>query len=264
MKADSGSIHTLVSTKVSQFAADSPSPWLLLILAPLVAVQWLATQASIDLTWPLVPLAGKKFSWAYGYLTHIMQALVALGLIALLRPWFPSKFGLQLPPERSYIGPALLLGSLAGPIMLVVDYLPNLLSHSVPSGPYSIAPSNMLPWLAMQGIFVGLSEEVVFRGLFVGYLLTLYPRRISLLGLDVSLAGTLCAVVFALAHADSFMHEPFAAALGQQIYVIALGVFYAWLMEKSGSILAPAIAHNAGDLLEWGACFALQALWGPH
>lgn len=259
-----GSAARLLWTRSPQFQESSPSPWLLLTIIPLVLAQWLTTGAAIDAVWPMVPTAWKQFSWTYGYIGHFIQALVAVGLIVALRPWFPSTFGVALPRGPGYVGIAVLVGCILGPLMLVVDYWPELLAHRVPAGPYGIAMSNMLPWLAMQGIFVGFTEEIVFRGLFLGYLLTLYPRRIVIGRFDVSLAAILTAVVFALAHADSFSREPFAMAFGQQIYVIASGIFFGWLMEKSGSLLAPVIAHNVGDVIEWGACFALQALWGTN
>ena len=80
----------------------------------------------------------------------------------------------------------------------------------------------------------------------------------------MSIAGIVIAVLFSLAHANSFWETTLFAAIGQQIYVTALGIFYAWLFEKSGSLLAPAIAHNAGDFIEWAACFALRGMWGHH
>lgn len=61
-----------------------------------------------------------------------------------------------------------------------------------------------MPWLFMKGAPVGPTEEIVFRGLFLGYLLCLYPRRVKLFGQEVSVAGIVIAVVFSFAHADSF------------------------------------------------------------
>jgi uncharacterized protein len=119
----------------------------------------------------------------------------------------------------------------------------------------------MVPWLVMQGGFVGITEELVFRSLFLGYMLARFPAKLRVGSYQVSWAGIILALVFALAHADSFWHEPLLSALGQQIYVFLLGVFYAYLFEESGSVLAPVIAHNAGDFVEWGMCFLLRAVW---
>lgn len=249
---------------VPQFRARNSGVIALLAIIPLVLVQWFTTRAAIAIVWPLIPDSVKHFSWGFGYVGHLLQGLVACAIILLLRPWFPSSFGLNWPRGKSYLGPALIWGSLAGPLMLVVDYLPDLLAHHAPSGPYALGVHNVVPWLFMQGALVGPTEEIVFRGLFLGYLLCLYPRRIKLFGQEVSVAGIVIAVVFSLAHASSFWTTTLFAAIGQQVYVTALGIFYAWLFEQSGSLLAPALAHNAGDVIEWAACFALQGIWGHH
>jgi hypothetical protein len=43
--------------------------------------------------------------------------------------------------------------------------------------------------------------------------------------------------------------------LGQQIYAFALGVLYAYWLEKSQSILAPIVGHNVGDVVEYAILF---------
>jgi divalent metal cation (Fe/Co/Zn/Cd) transporter len=42
----------------------------------------------------------------------------------------------------------------------------------------------------------------------------------------------------------------------------ALGVFYAYWLEKSRSVLAPAIGHNAGDVVEYLILFIWVARSG--
>jgi membrane protease YdiL (CAAX protease family) len=114
----------------------------------------------------------------------------------------------------------------------------------------------------MQGGFVGISEEIPFRSLFLAYLLTAMPQRIRIGRTTLSVATLVAAVVFSLAHVASFWEVPLSAAIGQQIYVIALGIFYGWLFERSRSVVAPIVAHNAGDFVEWCCLFLMQAVWG--
>jgi len=64
--------------------------------------------------------------------------------------------------------------------------------------------------------------------------------------------------LFSLAHADAFRHVAVVTALGQQVYAIGFGLFCAYLFEKSGSILAPVVAHNSADFVEWACRFALR------
>ena len=76
------------------------------------------------------------------------------------------------------------------------------------------------------------------------------PGRLSLGRFEMNWAGIVVALVFALLHANNFSLRNWPEALGQQIYAFALGVLYAYWLERSGSVLAPIIGHNAGDLVE--------------
>jgi membrane protease YdiL (CAAX protease family) len=69
-------------------------------------------------------------------------------------------------------------------------------------------------------------------------------------------AGIIVAIMFALLHATNFETRHFAEALGQQLYAFALGVLYAYWLEKSRSIIAPIIGHNASDVTEYAILFA--------
>jgi len=239
---------------------------LALALGQVAILGWLhglATRALLKLAASHLPAAWSTPGWPNGYLVHLSLLLAGLALIAVLRPFVASDFGLRLPRRgASYLWPALWIGALSGVVMLVADHFPELLAGHAPQGPYSTAPSNMVPWLLMQGLFVGPSEELPFRSLLQVFLISRIPYRVRCGRYEVSLAAIVVAVGFALAHADAFAYQPFAAALAQQIYAIALGIFYGYLIERSGSLLAPAIAHNAGDFVEWGLRFALQPVMG--
>jgi membrane protease YdiL (CAAX protease family) len=233
-------------------------------IARFLALVIVTLLATISLgKWGVGVLSGSwmKHSWGGGYVMHFAMLAVALALIAIIKPGFDGNFGLTWPRGRSYIWTGIWIGALGGLLMLAVDHYPELLAHRPPHGPYSTKLDNMLPWLLMQGIFVGISEEIVFRSLFLGYLYARITRRVRIGPTDISAAGIFVALFFSLAHADTFWHTDFISALGQQIYAIGYGLLGAWLFEKSGSVVAPICAHNAGDLVEWGCRFALTSAW---
>jgi membrane protease YdiL (CAAX protease family) len=145
--------------------------------------------------------------------------------------------------------------------MLLVDNGPDIMAMRPPEGPYGLKMANILPWLVMQGAFVGISEEIPFRSLFLAYLLSVLPTRLKVRRTEVSFATLITALVFSLAHVPSFWQEPLAAAIGQQVYVVGLGIFFGWLFERSGSVVAPIVAHNAGDFVEWCFLFLMRAVW---
>ncbi|SEG69202.1 hypothetical protein SAMN05421819_4324 [Bryocella elongata] len=228
----------------------------------LICLYILSVSRALTLITSHLPSSWLRSSWRQGYVSHVVLLLVALAFMAILKPYFGGSFGLRVPqPGRSFIWPALWIGASFGMLMLCVDYYSNLIHRTAPPGPFAINPGNVIPWLLMQGLVVGITEEAVFRGLFLGYLLSRVSYRIRFGGFQVSVAGILIAVVFSLAHAGAFWHTSLFAAIGQQIYAIAIGIFCAYLFEQSDSLLAPAIAHSAGDFVEWSCCFAMTALW---
>jgi hypothetical protein len=54
-------------------------------------------------------------------------------------------------------------------------------------------------------------------------------------GFEMNRAGVVVAVIFALLHVSTFWHAPWPLALGQQGYAFALGVLYAYWLEKSAA-----------------------------
>jgi len=229
--------------------------------AILVLLYVLCLKSALSFLISRIPSIWTQVSWRYGFLSHFALLLTALALIAILHPFFPGCFGLRLTRRgEGHVWPGLWVGAFFGILMLCVDHYPSLIHRTAPPGPYASNPGNVVPWLLMQGLVVGITEETVFRGLFLGYLLSRISYRVRIKSFQVSAAGMLIAVIFSLAHAQAFWQTSFISALGQQIYAIAIGVFCAHLFEQSGSLLAPALAHSAGDFVEWTCCFVMTAL----
>ncbi len=197
-------------------------------------------------------------SWKYGYVSHVATILSGLAIMAILKPFFKSEFGLRFPKDKSYVWPAILSGVLIGPLMFVVDSWPSLIHHQAFATPDGLTRSSVTAWLLMQGVFVGPAEELPFRGLLTVYVMSRIPWRVRIGRFDVALGGVIAAELFALAHATSFGHGPLLPAVCQQIYALVLGTLYAYWLENSGSLLAPCIGHNAVDFIEWVLFYALQ------
>ncbi len=201
--------------------------------------------------------------WQGLYYHRAVQLVLTLIAIAIFKMFLRADYGLHRPPGKSYVRAAILWGLFFGVLMTVVDYWPQILAHKPPSDrPYPLTPLNVFGWLSFEGVFVGPSEETLFRGLLVTYLAAAMRGRISFLRYDMNAAGLIVALIFALAHFFNFFTEPFAMALGQQIYAFALGILYAYWFEKSRSLLAPIVGHNVGDVVEYIFIFAMVAAWG--
>lgn len=200
--------------------------------------------------------------WAFVGLALLFQTASALIAIAVMRRLLPeAPTYLRWPKGRSLAGLAVLVGVVMGVVMLVADYWPQLLARTAPDGGYDTSPVGATGWLFVMGV-TGFCEEPLFRGLLVGMLTVLTPGRIRLGAFEIPAAGVIVALMFGIAHYDSFLHNPLHLAIAQQIYAFAWGLTYVWLMERSRSLLAPIIAHGVSDFVEVAAVIALMKLWG--
>jgi len=197
--------------------------------------------------------------WIFVALAILFQALVALAAVLAMRRIVPrADAHLRWPPGRSFAGLALLIGVAMGVIMFVADYWPALATGTPPQA-YSTDPVDAGGWLFAMAI-TGLAEETLFRGFMVGLLVAFLPRRVRMGPIDLPLAAFIVAGMFAVAHWRSFLVSPLHLAIAQQTYAMFWGLTYVWLMERSRSLLAPIIAHGAGDVVEVGMVIAWRAL----
>lgn len=189
------------------------------------------------------------------------QALFGLAGIAVAKRLVPEMDAhLRWPPERTYVGLALVTGLAMGLIMLIADYWPALLSQTPPTTQYSTTPLDSGGFL-LGMLTTGLAEETIFRGLLVGLLVVLVPGRLRIAAVDLPVAAYIVALLFALAHWQSFVVDPLHQALAQQTYAFVWGLTYVWLMERSRSLLAPIVAHGMGNFTEVAIVIMLAAAW---
>lgn len=198
---------------------------------------------------------GPAVQWLY--MQHAWQLVLALIAIAVLKYRFvPADYGLHWPRAKTYIWPAVVWGIFFAVLMTLVDYAPQLIAHTRPDPGFPLTRSNVWAWSIFEGIYVGPTEEIPFRALIVTYLAATMPGKLRMGRFNMNWAGIVAAVIFALLHATNFGVRHWPQAVGQQIYAFALGVLYAYWLEKSGSILAPIIGHNIGDVGEQLIVFA--------
>jgi uncharacterized protein len=188
---------------------------------------------------------------------ELLLALVGIGIARRSLP--TADFGLRWPPGRTYLGWAAFWGLAFALIMLAADHWPELIALKPPPVPEAATPLNVAGWLGFELLWVGICEETLFRGLLLGVLTALSPSKVRLWGIEISTAGITLAVLFAIAHAANFATRPFAEAFAQQLYAIALGIIYAWLRERSNSLVPAIVAHSLSDFGETGLVFLLGA-----
>src|SRR5262249_18861077 len=171
------------------------------------------------------------------------------------------EYGLGWPKHIHYVPSALLWGAAFGLLMTVVDYFPQILRRMPPPSDLPLTPRSIGAWLLFEGMYVGPTEEIPFRGLLQTFLMQRSAGRAHFWKYDMHIAGVILALLFAVAHLTSFFTENFWMAFGQQVYAFALGILYAYWREKSGSLLAPIIGHNVSDRVEYVLMFLMTWLW---
>jgi hypothetical protein len=201
---------------------------------------------------------GATLPWLY--IHHAFQLALALVAIGIAKRFVPADYGLHRPRGKTYVGAAILWGVFFGVLMTLVDYAPQLIAHTKPVLGYPLTRANVTGWLFFEGLYVGPTEEIPFRALLVTYLAATMPGKLKVGRFEMNGAGIVVALIFALLHATNFDLRAWPEALGQQIYAFALGVLYAYWLEKSRSIVAPIVGHNVGDVVEYAILFAWVGL----
>lgn len=134
-------------------------------------------------------------------------------------------------PIWKYIAVALLSGALCVGVnnLLIIGNITTSSDQyeSVMNGFYS-AP--LVVQAVSLGVLVPICEELVFRGLVF--------QRLRMRGGFLS-AALYSAVIFSLLHGN----------MVQMIYALVLGVVYAYMYEKYGSVKAPILAHIVANLI---------------
>lgn len=202
-------------------------------------------------------------TWLIITVAESFELVLALIGIAIARRVLPdADFALRWPPRRTYLGWAVFWGVAFALIMLVADHWPQLIALKPPPVPETATPLNVAGWLGFELLWVGICEETLFRGLLLGLLVALSPSKVRIAGTELSTAGITIALMFALAHAANFATRPFVEAFAQQIYAIALGIIYAWLRERSKSLVPAIVAHSLSDFGETALVFLLASVLG--
>lgn len=185
-------------------------------------------------------------SWLHYWNHHLAQMAIALVLIAILTRGRLRAAGLNLANARESARllttgffPVLLLLLIAGhTIMPIIQGVP---PERFAGG---IRAIDLMGVLVFSWVIVGLSEEIVFRGFFQTALAKFWHGSTVLFGVRVPIAGLLAATIFTIAHIS---FRTMSADPRQLVLAFVLGVYYAVAYHRTGSLLAPIVAHNLVD-----------------
>jgi len=181
---------------------------------------------------------------------HLPGRLVVAALVLALGWWAGlGASGLGLAPQRLRSG--LRWGGAAAGIVLAVVAAGALLPAT--HGSYDVARAHVGLGDLLQQVLVVIPlstvvvEEVAFRGTLLGLLLVLVPRGWAL-AVSAALFG-LWHLAGAIASTDGTSAHVALVGLGTVAATGTAGVVFGWLRLRSGSLLAPALAHLATNTM---------------
>ncbi|UCH59268.1 MAG: CPBP family intramembrane metalloprotease [Anaerolineales bacterium] len=141
--------------------------------------------------------------------------------------------------SKGRLGLGLVVGASSFLVFTVVG-----LSSTIAKGIQPDKVGELLPAFLLIALADGLMEELLFRGLFL--------RRLGRFVGD-NWANIVTAIVFTFMH----MGVQFTATLPVFLMIVLLlGLLWGWIMQKTGSVLAPALFHAGVDMLIIADSFA--------
>ncbi len=216
-----------------------------------------------DLVWPLVSAIDPETVFLWLTIHHILVlALTVLVMKFVFRMDFRQwGFNLNELPESlriiAWFAPVYL-------VVIILTLLPNVLSGTAPSIEYPLTAKNMAGVLGFQVLLTGTAEEPLFRGMLMT-VLGKYLRGTHRIGnFEIPTSGVVAAILFTLAHVG-FTISPFAItdfSLFNLVGALVLGLFFAIVFHRTGSLLGPIIMHGYGNGILVVGRYSLAFLFG--
>ena len=204
------------------------------------------------LAWALLTIAGAILYFALRELPHLASSgrlpgqgwnwsghLLALAGMFALAAVLARRAGLA-PRDLGFARPAnLRLAVTVSATVLLASYA----VHIVTGGRLEKIPA--ATWLFVA-IMPGLVEEVAFRGVLLATAERAAPTARTIAGVPVSVGAALLTSAFVGLH---------GFGIGMLVSVLPGALLYLWLRLKTGSVVAPIVAHNLWNLTVLAAHF---------
>lgn len=180
---------------------------------------------------------------------HVVQMLIALAAVIVTAKL--KKVDFYIRPKFSKTGICYTaVFSVAIAIYALASYVVGYRLNRIAPYEYELSPLNIAGSLGFQLLLSGTSEEILFRA-FPITILELVSRRMEhkVRLLNIVIASFL----FSLAHIK-LSAVPFAVSFSwfQLIYAFILGIAYGIALEKSNSVLYPAVMHGMSNFIMVG------------
>jgi membrane protease YdiL (CAAX protease family) len=176
---------------------------------------------------------------------HLFQLALTILLMTMLGGTHLPKWGFnahQLRFSFKVLGWFCLIYSVQ---VFLVSVLPDLKSGRLPrfNPPVSLASAAGI--LAFQFLLSGTCEEPLFRGFVMTFLARSWKETVRIGSLVIPVSGLWATLFFMVAHAE-ITFNPFSitGSLPQQLLALELGLYYAAVFHRTGSLVGPILSHG--------------------
>lgn len=215
--------------------------------------KWMIAVLSITDMLGLPDYALEISSWVFAVEHHTIQLFLGLLAIGIFSRGRFKVWGLNLNNKETSF--SILKKFCYYYLVYFIGFSFLIQLFNYPGAPFDHAFTRfqIIGYLGFGFILTGLSEEILFRG-FMHTFLSKYIQGIWSWGrFEMPVAGFITAIIFTIAHIG-FSITPFEIwHLNplQLIQAFVLGVFYSWAYHRTGSLLAPILAHNISNGAIW-------------
>lgn len=130
-------------------------------------------------------------------------------------------------------------------IILVLPFVLFILANFLDSDLIIPPTLTLLGLCVLKGLAPGLSEEIIFRGIFVSYMMKVFKSPKKIIG-----AALIPAVLFGLIHvANVFVGAPLDVSIFQAVYAFGVGVLFSAVYLRTGNLWVPIIMHTIADFV---------------
>lgn len=250
------------SLSVSSFVGSGLLPRLGALAGVLATYYLIQLLTGVLAVYPHLPLsedATRPGSWIPAVDHHLWQMVLALAVIGALSRGRWSEWGLNLRERAESLRILRGFSWVYGVYFVGGGMVVQALFLGPPAADHPLTAFHVAGRLAFGLVLVGLSEEILFRGLFHTWLARSWTGVVHVRGLEMPIAGIAAALVFTAAHVG-FRVAPFEVyhlVPLQLVQALVLGLFYSWAYHRTGSLLAPVVAHNFSDAALWAGEYLL-------
>ncbi|MBM3122526.1 MAG: CPBP family intramembrane metalloprotease, partial [Chloroflexi bacterium] len=177
----------------------------------------------------------------------VFTEVIPLSAAIALAAWLSRRSAESLGLRRGKVSQSLGLGLLVTlPLLALFAIDPSGGRDAVLSTP-AVLLRSWLPWILVFSVANGFSEELWFRGLWLGGFK-------PVLGLPAAIHVT--SLGFALMHVIVYLPDVATVAVLTPAWLF-MGYAFAWIMRRTGSLWGPVLAHAVADVIFLYVAFSL-------